>query len=99
VTVTVASLKARFTEIAPTDDTVVQGAIDEAVATGYDARLFGDRFDNVIALEAMHLLSISPGGQQARLQKNSIETTYSSQRDRLIRIAAGGPWTIGQVPQ
>lgn len=95
MTWTAATFKARWTEFEPTADALVESALAEA-ARSTDARLFGEKTDDGVGLLAAHLLSISPQGQQARLESSEAETTYSRERARLVRIAAGGPWAVGQ---
>jgi hypothetical protein len=94
---TAASFKARWPEFEPTDDAIVEGALADAVLAN-DARLFGARTDEAVAYYAADILSLSPGGQQARLAKNEITTTYRAMWERLARVAAGGAWTVGQMP-
>ncbi len=94
---TATTFKAIYTEFANTPDATVTDALASAVAKN-DLRVLGDSYDQAVALYAAHLLSIAPGGQQARLQKNSLETTYSAQWKDLARSCAGGGWTIGQRP-
>jgi hypothetical protein len=95
---TAATFKARWKEFVPTDDALVNQALAEAAAEGLDPRLFGDLLDYAIGLQAAHNLAISPGGQSARLEKESIRTVYSERLDALKRQRAGGAWAIGQTP-
>lgn len=91
------TFRARWTEFAPTADAVVQAALDEATRRT-DARLFGNRTDDAIGLRAAHNLSLSPGGQQARLESEKGTTTYMTELRTLMQERAGGPWTVGQGP-
>ena len=99
--VSVASLKERFTEIGPTPEAVVSRAIAEA-RRRTSAKAFGDRYDDAVALRAMHLLAISPQGLNARVEgapPGSLEsTTHGGELKQLMREAAGGPHMIGVGP-
>lgn len=102
-TVTAATLKARWPTFGPTADAVVTAAIAEAERRT-DARVFGDRFDDAVALRAAHNLSIDPGGQNARLTAAAMDhsmnrTTYGLELKSLMRERAGGAWTAGQGPR
>ena len=66
MTVTAATLKARFVEFAPVADSVVSAAIAEATHRT-DVRVFGNRFDDAVSLRACDLLSTGAFGQQARV--------------------------------
>lgn len=96
---TATTFKARFTEFEGTADSVVTAALAEATrrtnATGFAAR-----FDDAVALLAAHLLSVSPGGQQARREDDKGEptTTYLATLKALRRECFGGGWSIGQGP-
>ena len=92
------SFKTRWTDFAPTSDALVQSALDEA-ARRTDERVFGTRYDDAVGLLAAHNLSISPFGQQARLETDKGETTYMTALKLLRRERAGGPWAIGQGPR
>lgn len=94
---TATTFKAAYAEFAPTDDAVVARALADA-ARGCDARIFGDRLDEAVALRAAHNLSSAPSGQQARLAANLGDTTYWQRWLQLARECAGGPWTVGQRP-
>lgn len=101
--VTVASLRARWEEFAPTHDAVVQGAIDEATEE-CDERVFGGKFDHAVGLLAAHKLAISPQGQPLRLEAKLVQdsphgtTTYGCEFDALARQCAGGFWAVGIAP-
>ena len=99
MTVTAASLKARWSEFTPTDDAVVTAAIAEATRRT-DVRVFGDRFDDAVGLRACHLLSAGAFGQQARLDPKAGDgtTVYQAELNRLVRERAGGGWSAGQGP-
>lgn len=99
MTVTAASLKARWAEFSPTPDAVVDAALAEAVRRT-DARVFGDRTDDAVALRACHLLSTGAFGQSARLDVKGGDgtTTYLAELQRLTRERAGGGWAAGQGP-
>jgi hypothetical protein len=97
VTWTVADFKTRRPEFNPVDVAVVQGALDEA-ARECDPRLFGDRFDDAVSLLAAHKLSVSPFGQQARLESDDTKTTYWVEFERIVRQVGGGPWAMDQIP-
>lgn len=98
--VTVASLRLRAAEFAPTDTDVVQAAIDDAV-TEVDDRVFGEKTDQAVSLLAAHKLSISPFGTQARLDPKAQgdglhgTTTYGVEYDALVRQCGGGFWVTG----
>jgi hypothetical protein len=72
--------------------------VSKDAARGCDARIFGDRLDEAVALRAAHNLSSAPSGQQARLAANLGDTTYWQRWLRLARECGGGPWTVGQRP-
>ena len=91
------TFKIRWAEFAPTPDAVVQAALDEATRRT-DERVFGDRYDDAIGLRAAHNLSLSPFGQQARLESDKGTDTYQAERDTLIQERAGGGWAAGQGP-
>jgi len=101
VTVSVASLKERFPEIVPVDDTVVTRAIGEATRRTSRAAL-GDRYDDAVTLRAAHLVACSPQGGTARLEgavPGKLEsTTYGSELLQLFREACGGPHMGGVGP-
>jgi hypothetical protein len=98
VTVTFASLTARFPEFANTESAVVTAAIAEATEE-CDERVFGDSYDHAVALLAAHKLSVSPYGQQARLKADADgRTTYLAEWERLARRRAGGPTVITWRP-
>lgn len=93
---TVSSFRARWTEFASApSDAVVTSALAEAAAE-CDERIFGASYDHAVGLLAAHKISVGPGGQQARLDSDEAETTYSREWTKLARKRAGGPFTIGQ---
>jgi hypothetical protein len=98
VTTTVADFKERFTEFSPTADALVSRALGEATRRT-SAAVFGERFDDAVALRAAHLLAISPQGTTARLEgaaPGSLEsTTYGAELKQLMRECAGGPHMVG----
>jgi len=106
VTVTAATLKARWTEFAPTSDTIVTAAIAEA-ARSCDVAVYGTTYDDAVMYLACHLLAISPQGAASRLDGGGApsspssatadlgRTTYGASLLRLMRSRAGGAWTIG----
>lgn len=100
--VSVASLTERFPEIGPTPEAVVSRAIAEATLRT-SAKAFGDRYDDAVALRAMHLLAISPQGLNARLETKAgdnplMMSTYGTELLQLMREAAGGPHMVGVGP-
>lgn len=100
--VTVASLTERFPEIGPTPEAVVTRAISEATRRTSLAAL-GARYDDAVALRAMHLLAVSPQGLNARLDTKPSDnplraSTYGQELLALQREAAGGPHMIGCGP-
>lgn len=99
MTVTAATLKARFVEFAPVADSVVSAAIAEATHRT-DVRVFGNRFDDAVSLRACDLLSTGAFGQQARVDPKAATgpTMYALQLATLVRERAGGPWVAGQGP-
>ena len=105
MTVTAATLKARWTEFAPTVDGVVSAAIAEATRE-CDAAVYGASFDDAVALLACHKLAISPQGAPSRLDGGDApspssattdlgRTTYGASLLRLQRVRGGGAWCIG----
>lgn len=97
--VTAATLKARWVEFTPVDDSVVTAAIAEATRRT-DARVYGDRFDDAVAMRACDLLSTGAFGQAARQDGKGATgpTTYAQQLATLTRARAGGAWACGQGP-
>ena len=99
--VTVASLTERYPEIGPTPEAVVTRAIAEATRRT-SAKALGARFDDAVALRAMHLLALSPQGLNARVDgapPGSLESTmYGGELKQLLREAAGGPHMVGVGP-
>ena len=94
---TPASFRARFPEFTALSDAQIQLALNEGVNHN-DPRVFQQTIDDAVGYYAADALALSPGGQNARLQKNDIKTTYRAQWERLAQQAAGGPWAIGQGP-
>lgn len=100
---TATSFKARYPEFAPTPDAQVNGALADATAR-IDTRLLSTaNYDAAVGLLTAHLLSITPFGQQARLEgekepSGGTGSTYNSELKRLLRLAGGGPWFAGQLP-
>lgn len=103
--VTPTSLKARWTEFGPTDNAVVQGAIDEA-ARQCDASVYGASQDDAVTLLACHRLAVSPQGMSSRLEGGDAplpsstttdlaRTTYGAALLNLMRARGGGAWCIG----
>ena len=98
-----ASFKARWTEFAPCPDSLVDAAIAEATEE-VDARVYGAKADAAVGLLAAHKLSISPQGQQARLDPKAFgdgehgTTTYGIEFDTITRNAGGGVWAMGVSP-
>lgn len=98
-----ATFKARYPEFAPTPDALVTATLADATAR-IDSRLLSTaNFNAAVGLLTAHLLSISPFGQQARLEgekepSGGTGSTYNSELKRLLRLAGGGPWTTGQLP-
>jgi len=92
---TATTFKARYTEFDGTADSVVTAALAEA--TRRTAAGFGARFDDAVALLAAHLLSVSPGGRQARRESDKgPSTTYMTELKLLRREVFGGGWSVGQ---
>lgn len=96
MTVTAATLKARFVEFAPVADSVVSAAIAEA-SRRCDVRVFGDRLDDAITLRACDLLATGAFGLAARqdAKGSTGPTTYAQQLTTLLRERAGGAWAAG----
>lgn len=94
-----ASFKAVRLEFAEIADATVTLALSDA-ASELDARVFGDTHDQAVGLLAAHKLSVSPFGQQARLEPKTGDgtTTYLAELQRLTRKRAGGFWAIGRGP-
>lgn len=98
--VSLAQLRAQRPEFAPTDDAVLQAAIDDA-DTEVDARVFGEKADQAVSLLAAHKAAISPFGTQARLDPKAQgdgphgSTTYGVEYDALVRQCGGGFWVTG----
>lgn len=95
--VTPATFKAQRPEFDALSDALVQLHLDQATRA-LDARVFGATFDDAVSLHAAELLALSPYGLQARLVAKDGSTTYGKLLERLKRAKAGGPWTVGQLP-
>lgn len=99
--VSVASLRERYVELGPVADAVVSRALGEATRRTSRAAL-GDRYDDAVALRAMHLIALGPGGLAARVEgakPGSLEsTTYGGELAGLIQEACGGPHMSGVGP-
>ena len=65
---TASTFKARWAEFAPCSDSLVDAALAEALEE-VDERVYGAKADAAVGLLAAHKLSISPQGQQSRLDK------------------------------
>ena len=69
-----------------------------------DERVYGAKADAAVGLLAAHKLSISPQGQQSRLDPKAQQdgphgtTTYGCEFDGLAKIVGGGPWAMGMLP-
>lgn len=96
---TAATFKAARVEFAEIADAAVTAALSDATSE-LDSRLFGSTFDQAVGLLAAHKLSISPFGQQARLEAKAGDgtTTYLAEFNRLARKKCGGALAIGQGP-
>jgi hypothetical protein len=94
---TAASFKAARQEFATLADAAVTLALSDATSE-LDPRVFGDTFDQAVGLLAAHKLSVSPFGQQARLEPKTGDgtTTYHAELQRLTRKKAGGFWAVGR---
>ncbi len=97
---TAPTFKARWTEFAPTADSLVDAVLAEADAE-CDARVFGASYDHAVGLLAAHKLSVTSFGQQARLDPKAAKdspngtTTYGQEHDALAAKKAGGFWALG----
>jgi hypothetical protein len=110
VTVTAATLKARFPEFAPVADAVCTANIAAATLRTSALVFTTDAaFDEAVLLRAAHLLSISPGGQAARLEGVALaspssvaadlgRTTYGATLLAFMRERAGGAHMLGCGP-
>lgn len=110
MTVTAASLKARFVEFAPVADAVVTANLNAAtLRTSAAVFTTADIFDEAVLLRAAHQLASSPGGMAARLEGVALaapssvaadlgRTAYGASLLALLRERAGGPHQIGCGP-
>lgn len=102
MTVTAATLKARFSEFAPQDDALVAAVIAEAVAE-VSASIYGANTDAAVTYLAAHKLALSPAGAPARLEGAAADpsgyarTTYGVEFLALTRKRAGGFYVIGAL--
>lgn len=94
---TASTFKTAYPEFEALADALVEAKLAEATRR-LDARVFGARADDAVGLQAAHLLALSPFGQHARLESDKGDTTYRQELQRMMRASAGGPWTIGQLP-
>ena len=100
---TASTFKARWAEFAPCSDSLVDAALAEALEE-VDERVYGAKADAAVGLLAAHKLSISPQGQQSRLDPKAQQdgphgtTTYGCEFDGLAKIVGGGPWAMGMLP-
>lgn len=79
----------RFPEFLNVADTLVEAKLAEALHAVNDS-VWGDEADTGQGLMAAHLLSVAPGGVQARLASDKAATTYARQyRDMVDRLTCG----------
>lgn len=83
--ITVAQFKERFRFFELTDAVVVTMALEEAVATYGGCAAF-PQYAGIIGNHAAHLLASEPGGTSLRISKTTPDTTYSVNRDALLRM-------------
>jgi hypothetical protein len=90
--VSVEQLRDEFPEFAHTNEGLLAGKIADASAM-LNAHAFGDVHDQAVKYMAAHLVSLSPGGQFARLDPNEEEdgarTLYERQYLALQRGVIG----------
>ena len=100
---TASTFKSRWSEFAPTPDSLVDAVLAEAFEE-VDERVYGAKADHAVGLLAAHKLSVSPQGQQARLDPKEAgsaphgTTMYGLEFDALARSVGGGPWAFGMTP-
>jgi len=100
---TATTFRARWEEFTNSPDALVVSALAEA-AEECDERVFGGKFDHAVGLLAAHKLSISPFGQQARLDPKAAKdsphgtTLYGQEHDALAAQCGGGFWVTGVMP-
>jgi hypothetical protein len=97
MTVTASSLKAQHPEFATgsPSDTVITGFIQRAQRR-LDETAYGDTYDDAVELLACHLISLSPGGRDLRLNPRSTESVYLSAFKELQRNAGAAFRTLGE---
>lgn len=110
MTVTAATLKARFAEFSPTADALCTAVIAEAtLLTSAAVFTVAADFDMAVLYRAAHLLSLSPGGATARLEGVALaspssaaadlgRSTYGAALLHHMRVRAGGPHMSGAGP-
>lgn len=110
MSVTAASLKARFGEFAPVADATVEANL-AAATLRTSAAVFTSSavFDEAVLLRAAHQLACSPGGMAARLEGVALaspssvaadlgRTAYGASLLALLRERAGGAHQLGCGP-
>lgn len=89
MSVTRATLIARFPEFASTPEALVTSSIADAELM-IDRPYFGSKADVAVTLYASHLIAINPLGEMARLDKKGEETTYLIAFERVKRSIGVG---------
>lgn len=94
---TVETFKDAYPEFEPTEEPLVGQALADA-SLEFDPRVCGRYTERLIGLRAAHYLALAPFGQNTRTDQVTTVTTYSTTIEEILRITAGGPWTMGQLP-
>lgn len=84
---------ARFPEFEEANPVLIDAKLTEA-AHYFDEDLYGDLYPEAVGYLAAHLLSLSPFGTNARLDKTSDMTSYRANLDRLAALIPAGPLVI-----
>lgn len=89
-----ADFRARYPEFATAADTHVDAALAEAERFTSDG--WGADRDDIVALQAAHILAISPMGRDARLSAKDGSSTYLAQYERRAKAhACANPLRVG----
>jgi len=87
--VTVAEFKTQYPEFIEAGDVLIQAKLDDATAQ-VDADIWGAKSEIGIGLTTAHLLSLSPYGSNARLEKEPFRTIYGERLRNMQSDVASG---------
>ncbi len=93
--VTVESFRTEFVEFRSTPTPLVQAKLAQALLRT-PVNIWGAKQDAGVSYLAAHLIAMSPGGEEMRLDKKKGTTLYQLERRRLSRTVASGFRTAGE---